>query len=71
MTKALTVAKVDQITLKNGQAVNWRTVLAQKLIDLQRPDGSWYNDNGRWWEKDPTLVTAYVVLSLDMLYGRL
>ena len=41
--------------------------LAEKLIALQKPDGSWVNDNKRWWETDSNLVTAYTVLSLELL----
>ena len=31
-----------------------------------RRDGSWENDNGRWWEKDPALATSYCLLSLGI-----
>jgi squalene-hopene/tetraprenyl-beta-curcumene cyclase len=54
--------------LVNGQKIDWRKELALKLINLQQRDGSWSNENGRWWEKDPALVTAYAVLSLEMIY---
>ena len=37
-------------------------------LNLQRADGSWANDNGRWWERDPNLVTAYAVIALEMIY---
>jgi len=26
------------------------------------------NENGRWWEKDPVLVTSYVLIALEILY---
>ncbi len=68
MTKALTIYGVNDLELANGQKVNWRRDLAMKLLDAQQKDGSWVNENGRWWEKDPALVTAYAVLSLEMLY---
>jgi squalene-hopene/tetraprenyl-beta-curcumene cyclase len=42
--------------------------LAQKLISTQKPDGSWINDNTRWLEGDPNLVTAYALLALS--YSR-
>src|SRR5206468_2433758 len=62
MSKALSLYGVDELELKNGNRVNWRKELAMKLINLQQRDGSWENQNGRWWEKDPALVTAYCVL---------
>jgi squalene-hopene/tetraprenyl-beta-curcumene cyclase len=71
MAKALSVYGVDCLELKDGKTVNWREQLALKLINLQRADGSWANDNGRWFEKDPALVTAYCVVVLDLIYGKL
>ncbi len=71
MAKALSVYGADLLDLKNGRDVNWREQLALKLINLQKPDGSWANENGRWFEKDPALVTAYSVIALDMIYGKL
>ncbi len=69
MTKALTAYGVEELELNDGRKLNWRKEVAMRLLNLQRPDGSWFNDNARWWEKDPTLVTSYAVLSLEML-GR-
>jgi squalene-hopene/tetraprenyl-beta-curcumene cyclase len=71
MAKALTVYGVSDLELQSGQKVNWRRELAMKLLNLQRNDGSWYNDNGRWWERDPALVTSYAVLALEMTYRGL
>ena len=74
MAKALTAANVNQLDAKNGQSVNWRKQLALKLINLQQADGSWANDNGRWLEKDPalvTLVTAYSLIVLDIICPKL
>ncbi len=71
MTKALTFANVDTLETADGRKINWREDLALKLINLQHSDGSWSNDTGRWWEKDPILDTAYVVTALEMLESRL
>ena len=68
MTKALNTARVQTLELKDGRKINWRREVALRLINLQRPDGTWANTNARWWEKDPNLVTAYAVLSLDILH---
>lgn len=68
MTKGLSVAGVDQLELANGKEINWRKSVAMKLINLQKADGSWANTNGRWWEKDPALVTSYSVIALEMIY---
>jgi len=51
--------------------VNWRREAAHKLLNLQARDGSWANDNARWWEKDPALVTAYSLIALEMIWRGL
>ncbi len=48
----------------------WRNDLANKLLSLQRPDGSWYNDADRWMESNPYLVTAYAVLTLQSIMNQ-
>lgn len=71
MARALSIYGIDWLELKTGQSVDWREKLALKLINLQRQDGSWANDNGRWFEKDPALVTAYSVIVLGMIQDKL
>lgn len=68
MAKALATYGVRELELADGRKVNWQRDLALKLIDLQKPDGSWVNESGRWMEKDPTLVTSYALLTLEMLF---
>jgi squalene-hopene/tetraprenyl-beta-curcumene cyclase len=68
LTKALNAARVESFEVKDGRQVDWRREVAMRLINLQKSDGSWQNDNGRWWEKDSNLVTAYAVLSLEMIH---
>lgn len=71
MTKALNLSGVDIVETPDGQKIHWRKDLALRLINLQKSDGSWANENGRWWEKDPALVTAYALISLEMIHRRL
>jgi squalene-hopene/tetraprenyl-beta-curcumene cyclase len=71
MAKALSTAGVDTLTTKDGKKVNWRQDLALKLLDLQNADGSWVNQNGRWWEKDPGLVTSYATITLEIIHRGL
>jgi len=68
MTKALTAHGVAELELKDGRKLDWRREVAMRLLNLQRQDGSWFNDNARWLEKDPALVTSYAVLSLEMIW---
>ena len=71
MTKALTLADIDQFPLADGKKVDWRRKLALHLINLQKTDGRWLNDNARWWENDPALVTSYALLALEMIHDDL
>ncbi|MBI5385978.1 MAG: cycloartenol synthase [Verrucomicrobia bacterium] len=67
MAKALSAYGVNELELADGRKVAWRKALGERLLNLQRKDGSWVNDNGRWWENDPVLVTSYAVLSMEIL----
>lgn len=71
MAKALSAAGIDTLTTKDGKQVNWRQDLAKRLLDLQNADGSWVNPTGRWWEKDPNLVTSYATITLEILHRGL
>ncbi len=71
MAKALSTYGTDKISLPGGKIVDWRKQLALKLLNLQREDGSWGNENGRWWERDPVLVTSYSVMTLEIIYKGL
>ncbi|MGC8744237.1 MAG: cycloartenol synthase [Verrucomicrobiia bacterium] len=68
MAKALATYGVNELELKDGKKVNWRRELAMKLLNLQKPDGSWVNENNRWMEKDPILVTTYALIALEFIY---
>jgi len=67
MAKGLSAAGMDTLELGDGKKVNWREELVKKLLNLQNADGSWSNDNGRFMEKDPVLVTAYSLIALEYI----
>lgn len=71
MSKALNLSGVRELQTQNGKPIRWAKELALKLLQLQRAEGQWKNDNARWWEKDPVLVTAYTLLALRNLYPNL
>lgn len=71
MAKTLATLQLERLEAGDGQSVDWRRALAMRLINLQQADGSWVNSNGRWWENDPVLVTAYCVMSLEFIYPGL
>ena len=71
MAKALSLSGTEKIKAKDGSLHDWRYELARKLFDLQNPKGYWLNENGRWWERDPVLVTSYALLTLERIYYSL
>jgi len=62
--KALDVMGVDAIEDEAGEKHDWRAELIRELAKRQQPDGSWLNENDRWLEGDPNLVTGYALLAL-------
>jgi squalene-hopene/tetraprenyl-beta-curcumene cyclase len=65
-TMAKTLAVYGQQIVKDtaGKPHAWKTDLAHALIGRQAKDGSWSNDNARWWENQKELVTGYSLLAL-------
>ena len=63
--KALDALGVGVVEDADGTRHDWRRELLAELIRRQRPDGSWINDNSRWLEGEPSLVTGYALLALS------
>jgi squalene-hopene/tetraprenyl-beta-curcumene cyclase len=68
MARALSAATVDTLPKASGD-IRWREDMIKKVLSLQKPDGSWVNDNNRWWENDPVLATSYAMLALEFASG--
>ncbi|HEV7402324.1 MAG TPA: prenyltransferase/squalene oxidase repeat-containing protein [Chthoniobacteraceae bacterium] len=69
-TRGLKAAGVNELTTAKGQKVDWRAEISRKIISLQNADGSWVNDQARWMEKDPVLVTTYCVMALENILAK-
>jgi squalene-hopene/tetraprenyl-beta-curcumene cyclase len=63
--KGLNALGENEVVDKAGESHQWRTELAKELIATQDKEGWWVNENGRWWENDPVLVTCYCLLALE------
>ena len=61
MARALSASGADRV---GGH--DWRRELSAKVMSLQKPDGSWFNDNNRFWEADPVLCTSFAMLVLEL-----
>jgi squalene-hopene/tetraprenyl-beta-curcumene cyclase len=70
IAKALTAYGDDLFTDAAGKQYDWRFQLMNKLLSIQKTEGFWVNDNNRWWENDPVLVTSYTLLALEVLQAR-
>ena len=62
--KSLDVLGEDTFTDAAGKPHDWRAELSDVILAKQKPDGSWINENPRWMEDNPTLVTSYALLAL-------
>jgi squalene-hopene/tetraprenyl-beta-curcumene cyclase len=69
MAKSLNAYGSEVITDQSGTERAWRFELADQLLKIQSPEGFWVNENGRWWENNPVLVTAYSILALEEIAG--
>ena len=71
MAKALSLSGIEEIIDEEGVKRDWRKELVMELLNKQDPKGYWLNENGRWWERDPVLVTSYALLTLERIYYSL
>ena len=63
--KTMDALGVDQFEDAKGVKHDWRRDLTAALAKRQQPEGGWKNENDRWMEGDPNLVTAYALMSLS------
>jgi squalene-hopene/tetraprenyl-beta-curcumene cyclase len=74
LTKAMAAFGEDIFTHENGEEINWRVDVINELTRRQRIDengnGFWLNDDNRYWEGDPVLVTAYALIALQVALGE-
>ena len=71
LADALSLYGEEPLLRPEKRPADWRREMMIRLISLQRTDlqglGYWVNDQGGDAEKDPVLVTAYCVLTLETL----
>ena len=66
LARALSAAGVEYLVTVDGRKIDWKEELSRKILSMQNEDGSWVNDNNRFWENDPVLVTSFAVLTLSL-----
>jgi squalene-hopene/tetraprenyl-beta-curcumene cyclase len=62
--KALSAMGVDQFEDSSGKKHDWRRDLISELAGRQKANGSWVNENARWLEGNPNLVSGFALLAL-------
>lgn len=65
MAKTLDVLGKPEFETADGKKHNWRQELLAQLAKSQLANGSWVNKADRWYEGDPSLVTAYSLMALS------
>ncbi len=65
MAKCLDALGEDRFVDDKGVAHDWRADITAALAKRQRPDGSWTNEQDRWMEGNPLLVTGYALMTLS------
>ena len=62
--KTLRAMDIDNIADAKGVSHDWRKELIEQVITKQQDNGAWLNKNERWYEGNPDLATAYVLIAL-------
>jgi squalene-hopene/tetraprenyl-beta-curcumene cyclase len=66
MAKTLELQKLVDFEDAEGKKHNWRADLLEHLIQAQKENGSWVNDNSQYMENDANLVTGFALLALAL-----
>lgn len=64
-SKALQAYGADSIKDGKGKEHFWKKDVVEKLLSLQKAEGYWVNENGRWMENVPEMVTAFALSTLN------
>ncbi len=60
----LKAAGLDKVQDAQGNEHDWKADLVAELSERQNEDGSWSNENQRWFENDKNLATSFALLAL-------
>jgi len=69
MVKALKAYELNMLWFETALGVDWRREVVDRLLSLQHGTGEWLHSDPRWWETQPELVSAYALLTLEMVCG--
>ena len=61
--KTFNAMNLEVVTDAEGKSHDWRKELTEQLCQRQQENGGWLNKNERWYEGNPDLATAYVLIA--------
>ena len=74
LSKSLAAYGQDRLPREGGGEIDWRREFVEKLVSVQKIDeegrGYWVNDNNRYWEGNQVLVTAYMLIALQVVLAE-
>jgi len=68
MARALDVYGENPLETFDGKKHDWPKELAEHFVKVVRDSKMWQNDNPAWYESDPVVTTAYVLMTCDVLF---
>ena len=71
MARALDVYGENPLETFDGKKHDWPKELAEQFVKVVRDSKMWHNDNPAWYENDPVVTTAYVLMTCDVLFKHI
>jgi squalene-hopene/tetraprenyl-beta-curcumene cyclase len=71
MARSLGMLGEKEFVDGDGNKHDWAAELAAKLVGMQKPDGSWANEDQTYWENNPALATSRALLALEYAYAAM
>ena len=71
MARALDVYGENPLETFDGKKHDWPKELAEHFVKVVRDSRMWQNDNPAWYENDPVITTAYVLMTCDVLFKHI
>lgn len=71
LAKALNMLEKSDATILEKRKIQWKVLLAKKLLERQQKDGSWVNKEKKYMEGVPVLCSAYAMNALNLIYEQL
>ncbi len=68
MARALDVYGENPLETFDGRKHDWPKELAEQFLKVVRDSKLWQNENPSWYESDPVITSAYVLMTCDILF---